>query len=124
MMNLTLDENKVMFVRYKLNDDKCAEITFDNGAIVDINIIEKDQATKTIESLVENNSDVKKIREIISKDKELDDYVNSRRGELAKNIVEYDRKWELTPEEECKRIAKYLDENYDSRTDAVCENND
>lgn len=124
MMNLALDENKIMFIRYKLNDDKCAEITFDNGAIVDINIIEKDQATKTIESLVENDSDVKKIREIISKDKELDDYVNSRRGELAKNIVEYGRKWELTPEEECKRITKYLDENYDSRTDAVCENND
>lgn len=93
-MNLTLDENKVMFIRYKLNDDKCAEITFDNGAIVDINIIEKDQATKTIESLVENNPDVKKIREIISKDKELDDYANSRRDELAKNIVEYDRKWD------------------------------
>lgn len=124
MMNLTLDENKIMFIRYKLNDDKCAEITFDNGAIVDINIIEKDQTTKTIESLVENDSDVKKIREIISKDKELDDYVSSRRDELAKNIVKYDRKWEHTPEEEHERIVKYLGENYDSRTDAVCDNND
>ena len=110
MMNLALDENKIMFIRYKLNDDKCAEITFDNGAIVDINIVEKDQATKTIESLVENNSDVKKIREIISKDKELDNYANKLRRKLAKNILEYNQERLVSPEKENEIMEKYLNE--------------
>lgn len=110
MMNLALDENKIMFIRYKLNDDKCAEITFDNGTIVDINIVEKDQATKTIESLVENNSDVKKIREIISKDKELDNYANKFRRKLAKNIVEYNQEQLVSPEKENEIMEKYLNE--------------
>jgi hypothetical protein len=122
MMNLALDENKVMFIRYKLNDDKCAEITFDNGAIVDINIVEKDQATKTIESLVENNSDVKKIREIISKDKELDDYVNKSRRKLAKNIIEYNQEWSVSPEEEEEAMEQYL--NKYSSGDTSTENNE
>jgi hypothetical protein len=122
MMNLALDENKVMFIRYKLNDDKCAEITFDNGSIVDINIVEKDQATKTIESLVENNSDVKKIREIISKDKELDDYVNKSRRKLAKNIIEYNQEWSVSPEEEEEAMEQYL--NKYSSGDTSTENNE
>ena len=122
MMNLALDENKVMFIRYKLNDDKCAEITFDNGAIVDINIVEKDQATKTIESLLENNSDVKKIREIISKDKELDDYVNKFRRKLAKNIIEYNQEWSVSPEEEEEAMEQYL--NKYSSGDTSTENNE
>ena len=122
MMNLTLDESKVMFMTYKLNDDKCAEITFDNGAIVDINIVEKDQATKTIESLVENNSDVKKIREIISKDKELDEYVNKSRSKLAKNIIEYEQEWSVTPEDEEKTLEECL--NKYSSGDTSTENNE
>lgn len=122
MINLTLDENKVMFITYKLNDDKCAEITFDNGAVVDINIVEKDQATKTIESLVENNSDVKKIREIISKDKELDDYVNKSRRKLAKNIIEYNQEWSVSPEEEEEAMEQYL--NKYSSGDTSTENNE
>jgi hypothetical protein len=122
MINLTLDENKVMFMTYKLNDDKCAEITFDNGAIVDINIVEKDQATKTIESLVENNYDVKKIREIISKDKELDVYANLARTKLAKNIIEYNQEWTVAPKEEEKAIEQYLNEVSSGNTST--ENNE
>ena len=122
MINLALDENKVMFIRYKLNDDKCVEITFDNGAVADINIVEKDQATKTIESLVENNSDVKKIREIISKDNELDEYANKHRKKLAKNIVEYNQEWTVTPEEEEEAMKQYLNES--SRGNTSTENNE
>jgi hypothetical protein len=107
---------------YKLNDDKCAEITFDNGAVVDINIVEKDQATKTIESLVENNSDVKKIREIISKDKELDVYANLARTKLAKNIIEYNQEWSVSPEEEEEAMEQYL--NKYSSGDTSTENNE
>ena len=122
MINLALDENKIMFMRYKLNDDKCVEITFDNGAVVDINIVEKDKATKTIESLVENNSDVKKIREIISKDKELDVYANLARTKLAKNIVEYNQEWTVTPEEEEEAMKRYLNESSSGNTST--ENNE
>jgi len=122
MMNLTLDENKIMFIRYKLNDDKCAEITFDNGAVVDINIVEKDQTTKTIESLVENNCDVKKIREIISKDKELDEYANKYRKKLDKNIIEYNQEWTVTPKEEEEAMKQYLNEVSSGNTST--ENNE
>ena len=110
MMNLALDENKIMSITCKLNDYKCAEITFENGAIVDIDIIEKDKATKTIEKLVEDNPIVKKIREIISKDKELDDYVNKSRSKLAKSIIEYNQEWSVSPEEEEKAMEQYLNE--------------
>lgn len=122
MMNLALDENKIMSITYKLNNDKCAEITLDNGAIVDINIVEKDKATKTIEMLVEDNPIVKKIREIISKDKELDDYVNKSRSKLAKNIIEYNQEWSVSPEEEEKAMEQYLNECSSGNTNI--ENNE
>jgi len=122
MMNLVLDENKILFVKYKLNDDKCAEIIFDNGVVTDINIIEKDPATKKIESLIENDSDVKKIREIISKDKELDEYVNKSRRKLAKNIIEYNQEWSVSPEEEEKAMEQYLNECSSGNTNT--ENNE
>ena len=118
-MDIELDKNKIELVKYKLNDDKYAEIIFENGTIVDINVFEKDQIAKTIENLISDNYDVKKIREIISKDKELDDYVNKSRKKLAKNIIEYNQEWSVSPEEEEKAMKKYLNECSSGNTNIV-----
>lgn len=110
MFTFNLDEDKIEFVKYRLNGDKYAEIVFDNGTIVDINVFETTVVEKKIKSLAENDSDVKKIKEIISKDKELDEYVKKNREKMLKNIVSVKQEWTLSPEEE-KTLKQRLQNN-------------
>ncbi len=110
-MNFEFEPKRIKFMKYELNEDKTVEFTIENGIIVDVNVIEKSVAEKKISEMKEYDDTVKKILDIMSKDKELNEYVRSRREEICKNILQNDRKWVVSPEEEKGAIEEFLKQN-------------
>lgn len=112
-MNFEFEPKRIKFMKYELNEDKTVEFTIENGIIVDVNVIEKSVAEKKISEMKEYDDTVKKILDIMSKDKELNEYVRNRREELCKNILQYNREWVVSPEEEKGAIEEFLKQHPD-----------
>lgn len=122
-MNFEFEPKRIKFMKYELNEDKTVEFTIENGIIVDVNVIEKSVAEKKISEMKEYDDTVKKILDIMSKDKELNEYVRNRREEICKNILQNDRKWVVPPEEEKGAIEEFLKQNkeaYSTNDNANC----
>ena len=122
-MNFEFEPKRIKFMKYELNEDKTVEFTIENGIIVDVNVIEKSVAEKKISEMKEYDDTVKKILDIMSKDKELNEYVRNRREEICKNILQNDREWVVSPEEEKGAIEEFLkqhQEAYSTNDNANC----
>lgn len=122
-MNFEFEPKRIKFMRYELNENKIAEFTIENGIIVDVNVLEKSVVEEKISEMKEYDDTVKKILDIMSKDKELNEYVRKRREELCKNILQYNREWVVSPEEEKGAIEEFLKQNkegYSTNDNANC----
>jgi hypothetical protein len=96
MIQIALNEKDLEYLRYRIDESTHIGITLNEGAVVKIEVITDDVVANKIEFLKKNNDTVKKIRDIITKDKELNDFVRN----YDFTFPDTDRRWFLTKSEE------------------------
>ena len=95
MVQIALNEKDLEYLRYRVDESTHIGITLNGGAVVKMEIIADDVVAKKIDFLKDNNDTVKKIRDIIAKDKELNEFVRN----YDFTFPDTDHIWQLTKSE-------------------------